>query len=54
MLFFRVILEYRRLFKMYQVVLFLVSNEVECVPVAWLKSEMQVYWPDGISLSVQQ
>ena len=39
---------------MYQVVLFIVSNEVECVPVAWLKSETQVYWPDGISLSVQQ
>ena len=36
---------------MYQVVLFIVSNEVECVPVAWLKSETQVYWPDGISLS---
>ena len=34
---------------MYQMVLFIVSNEVECVPVAWLKSETQVYWPDGIS-----
>ena len=39
---------------MYQVVLFIVSNEVECVPVACLKSKTQVYWPDGISLSVQQ
>ena len=39
---------------MYQVVLFIVFNEVECAPVAWLKSEMQVYGPDGISLSVQQ
>ena len=29
---------------MYQVVLFIVSNEVECVPVAWLKSETQVQY----------
>ena len=37
---------------MYHVVVFIETNEVEAIPVNWLKSNHEAYWPDSYSFSV--
>ena len=36
---------------MYQVVVFIETNEVEAIPANWLKSNHKAYWPDSYSFS---
>ena len=36
---------------MYQVVIFIETNEVEAIPANWLKSNHKAYWPDSYSFS---
>ena len=39
---------------MYQVVVFIETNEVEAIPANWLKSNYKAYWPDSYSFLALQ